>query len=89
MEDQDPYGPPELTMLACGVITPTEVRTSRVTPSGLVIHERNTVPVEHHAYTPVSTGLSTASWLALAFLLGWVGYMLAQVGVAIAGRAGL
>ena len=89
METQHPYGPPELTMLACGVITPTEVRTSRVTPHGFVIHECNHVPVEHHAYTPARTATGWPFWLAALFFAAWIGWMLVEIAATCAGRAGL
>lgn len=88
MEDQHPYGPPKLTMLACGVITPTEVRTSRVTPHGFVIHERNTVPVEHHAYTPVRRTTGWQFWLAALVFALFIGTMLVDIVATCAGRVG-
>lgn len=88
-EIQHPYGPPELTMLACGVITPTETRTSRVTPQGWVVHTRDTVPGTRSTHAPKYRLLERAiTVFSYTVVIGFIATMLAEI-VRCARKGGL
>lgn len=81
---------PDKQLIACGVITPTESRTSRVTENGWVVHERDTVPVQHTVHAAKSRFLERACVVfAYVAVVGWIVTMGAEIVRLCWERAGL
>lgn len=81
---------PDKQLLCCGVITPTETRTSRVTANGWVIHERDTVPIQHTVHAPRPRFLERAiTVFSYTVVVGFVVTMLAEIVRLCAERAAL
>lgn len=63
---------PDKQLLCCGVITPTETRTSRVTENGWVVHTRDTVA--HTVHTPkprlLERAIKVAFWILAVCYVG-------------------